>query len=102
MNDFKANKDFGARATLVNKADVPKNGVQTANRLIQWLEDKFSPSSSRPLQTKLIYARIDEMIRSDGSFTIMEEVLIEPYLWLAKESSEPKEAMERFVIIICR
>lgn len=34
MNDFKANKDFGARATLVNKADVPKNGVETANRLI--------------------------------------------------------------------
>lgn len=32
----------------------------------------------------------------------MKVELMEPYLWLAKESPEPKEAKDRFVSIICR
>jgi glutathione synthase/RimK-type ligase-like ATP-grasp enzyme len=83
QGEWRANSRFGARP----EAYSPSPGVvEQARRVLQ-----AAPGTSPPL-----YARVDGIVKDDGSFTLMELELIEPALYLETDPA----AAERFATAI--
>ena len=94
--EFRINGEFGGRDREMAATEVPKQAVEAAGRVVQWLQDKFRTETNQqdPMyveKSKLVYARIDGVMHGN-TFVLMEVEAIEPHMWLEKKTGT--EAME--------
>ena len=86
--DFRCQVEFGGSTRELEPKDVPTDALETAHRLMRYLEGRFEDHSAESMTRKdrrLVYARIDGIMKN-GMFMLMEIEVIEPDLWLEAES----------------
>ena len=76
LGGFNVGTRYGGSRNAVAEDDVPRDARKLGAELIKWIEEKFTAEA-------VDYARIDGVVRSDGTFTLMEVELIEPSLFFS-------------------
>lgn len=72
---WQVGSDFGGSYAPVAEEEVPAEAKKLGAELLRWIEERFQGA-------KVDYARVDGVVRKDGTFTLMEVELIEPSLFL--------------------
>ncbi|KAL9054819.1 MAG: hypothetical protein Q9162_003942 [Coniocarpon cinnabarinum] len=67
---------FGATFEALPEEEVPQEAKKLGHDLVRWINERFQGES-------VDYARVDGIMRNDGTFTLMEVELIEPSLLLS-------------------
>lgn len=95
--EFRCQAEFGGGIGELAANLVPKSAIMVAYEIIEHLENMF-PSGS-DLKGGAVYARVDGVVRDDGTFVLMEVEAIEPHLWLeTADAPGCKEALHRALL----
>lgn len=95
--EFRCQAEFGGGIGELPAHLVPKSAIKVAYEIIAHLEKMFPSGTS--LKGGAVYARVDGVVRDDGTFVLMEVEAIEPHLWLeTADAPGCKEALHKALL----
>lgn len=80
VDEFRTNGEFGGSREQLRTDEIDQGAKKVATDAWNYVVNRFPASENE--SGGLVYARIDGVLRNDGSFVLIEIELVEPWMWL--------------------